>query len=301
MKKLFYFSKTKLQFVEIKNYKSKLAGLFSGSVILLSILAFGIYSIVSSIFGINNLSIIEENKVLHKKLQEIIPLYSILDKELDSLIEENNRLRIAANLESSNPDENLFGVGGGYFDNLKDFGVNRTDQYLSQAFSLLDEVSRKITFEKSQYFEISNKLSSNKKLFSAIPAIRPCIGDLSVHGFGMRNHPILGVRRMHDGIDIITDTGTPVYAVGNGVIDFVGRNKGYGLEVEINHGFGYRTVYAHLSKTKVKVGQKVHRGDQIAKTGNTGLSTGPHLHYEVHHNGVKQDPQDYFFDDLSLF
>ncbi|MGE5798486.1 MAG: hypothetical protein ACM34N_16990, partial [Ignavibacteria bacterium] len=102
MKKLFYFSKTKLQFVEIKNYKSKLAGLFSGSVILLSILAFGIYSIISSIFGINNLSIIEENKVLHKKLQEIIPLYSILDKELDSLIEENNRLRIAANLEPSN-------------------------------------------------------------------------------------------------------------------------------------------------------------------------------------------------------
>ncbi|MGE5861109.1 MAG: M23 family metallopeptidase [Ignavibacteria bacterium] len=301
MKKLFYFSKTKLQFVEIKNYKSKLAGLFSGSVILLSILAFGIYSIISSIFGINNLSIIEENKVLHKKLQEIIPLYSILDKELDSLIEENNRLRIAANLEPSNSDENLFGVGGGYFDNLKDFGVNRTDQYLSQAYSLLDEVSRKITFEKSQYFEISNKLSSNKKLFSAIPAIRPCTGDLSVHGFGMRNHPILGVRRMHEGIDIITDAGTSVFAAGNGVIDFVGRNKGYGLEVEIDHGFGYRTVYAHLSKTKVKVGQKVNRGDQIAKTGNTGLSTGPHLHYEVHHNGVKQDPQDYFFDDLSLF
>ncbi|HVO73015.1 MAG TPA: M23 family metallopeptidase [Ignavibacteriaceae bacterium] len=301
MKKLFYFSKTKLQFVEIKNYKSKLAGLFSGSVVLLAILAFGIYSIVSSILGINNMSVIEENKLLHKKLEEIIPLYSSLDKELDSLIKENNRLRIAANLESNNPGENLFGVGGGYFDNLNDFGSNKTDQYLSQAYTLLDEVSRKINFEKSQYLEISSKLSSNKKLFSSIPAIKPCDGDLSAHGFGMRMHPILGIMRMHEGIDIITDVGTSVHASGDGVVDFVGKNKGYGLEVEIDHGFGYRTVYAHLSSTKVKVGQKVHRGDQIAKTGNSGLSTGPHLHYEVHHNGVKQDPVDYFFDDLSLF
>jgi murein DD-endopeptidase MepM/ murein hydrolase activator NlpD len=301
MKKLFYFSKTKLQFVEIKNYKSKLAGLFSGSVILMAILGFGIYSLISSILGINNMSVIEENKFLHKKLREIVPLYTMLDKELDSLVEVNNKLRIAANLESTDMNENLLGVGGGYFDNFEDFGANKTEQYLSQAYSLLDEVTRKITFEKHQYFEISNKLESNKKLFAAIPAIKPCVGDLSVHGFGMRIHPILRVRRMHEGIDIITDTGTPVYAAGNGVIAFVGRNKGYGLEVEIDHGFGYRTVYAHLSGTKVKVGQKVNRGDQVAKTGNTGLSSGPHLHYEVHHNGVKQNPLDYFFDDLSLF
>jgi murein DD-endopeptidase MepM/ murein hydrolase activator NlpD len=117
----------------------------------------------------------------------------------------------------------------------------------------------------------------------------------------MRLHPILKVRRMHEGIDIVTDTGTPVHASGNGTVAFVGRNKGYGLEVEIDHGFGYRTIYAHLSSSKVKLGQKVNRGDIIAKTGNTGLSSGPHLHYEVHHNGVKQDPLDYFFDDLSIF
>lgn len=301
MKKLFYFSKAKLQFVEIKNYKSKLAGLFSGSMIFLAVLGFGIYSIIASIFGINNMSVLEENKLLHKKLQEIIPLYSALDNELDSLIEVNNKLRIAANLEVSDINENLMGVGGGYFDDFQDFGLNNTEKYLSQAYSLLDEVSRKITFEKHQYFEISQKLSENKKLFASIPAIIPCSGDLSVHGFGMRNHPILKVRRMHEGIDIVTDTGTPVYASGNGIVAFVGRNKGYGLEVEIDHGFGYRTVYAHLSGTKVKSGQKVSRGDLIAKTGNTGLSSGPHLHYEVHHNGVKQDPLDYFFDDLSLF
>jgi murein DD-endopeptidase MepM/ murein hydrolase activator NlpD len=104
----------------------------------------------------------------------------------------------------------------------------------------------------------------------------------------MRRHPILKIVRMHEGVDIITDTGTSVFASGRGKVDFVGRRGGYGLTVEINHGFGYRTVYAHLSKTLVKSGQTIDRGHLIALSGNSGLSTGPHLHYEVHHNGIKK-------------
>ena len=148
--------------------------------------------------------------------------------------------------------------------------------------------------------EISNKLKENQKLYAAIPAIKPCNGTIS-DGFGMRLHPILHIRRMHEGIDFIADEGTSVYATGNGVVDFVGYRGGFGLAVEIDHGFGYRTIYAHLSKTVVKEGQKVNRGQEIAKTGDSGLSTGPHLHYEVHHDGVALNPDQFFFGDLGFF
>ncbi len=120
-------------------------------------------------------------------------------------------------------------------------------------------------------------------------------------GFGIRMHPILQINKMHDGIDIITDVGTPVYSSGKGVVEFAGNKGGFGLAIEIDHGFGYRTVYAHLSSVKVKQGQKVSRGDLIGNTGNSGLSSGPHLHYEVHHNGIKLNPVDFFFDETGFF
>jgi len=117
----------------------------------------------------------------------------------------------------------------------------------------------------------------------------------------MRIHPILKRYKRHEGLDINTDRGTPVIAPGKGRVTFVGRRGGYGLAIEIDHGFGYNTFYAHLSKSLVKKGQYITRGDLIAKTGNTGLSSGPHLHYEVRHNGVKLNPVDFFFDDVNFF
>jgi murein DD-endopeptidase MepM/ murein hydrolase activator NlpD len=106
---------------------------------------------------------------------------------------------------------------------------------------------------------------------------------------------------MHSGIDIINNVGTPVKATGKGKVVFVGVKGGYGLEVEIDHGFGYRTVYAHLSKSMVKEGQTVTRNQVIAKSGNSGLSSGPHLHYEVLHNGQNLDPSEFFFDHYGYF
>jgi murein DD-endopeptidase MepM/ murein hydrolase activator NlpD len=101
-------------------------------------------------------------------------------------------------------------------------------------------------------------------------------------------------------MDFVTDVGTPVYAPGNGKVISVRRNGGYGLEVTIDHGYGYRTKYAHLSKSLVKRWQKVERGQIIAKSGNSGLSTGPHLHYEVSHNGRKLNPASFFINDLGF-
>ena len=114
-------------------------------------------------------------------------------------------------------------------------------------------------------------------------------------------HPILHIYKMHDGIDIINDVGTSVYASGKGKVVFVGTKGGYGLAVEIEHGFVYKTVYGHLSSALVSEGQVVNRGQMIAKSGNSGLSSGPHLHYEVLHDGQNLNPADFFFDEYSYF
>jgi murein DD-endopeptidase MepM/ murein hydrolase activator NlpD len=302
MKKLYYFSKSKLQFVEIKHYKIKLSAYLGIGMLTAVALIFTIYSFALSWFGIDTYSSLDkENKLLRQKLNNVLVQYKSLNGELDSLLQINNDLRIAANLEPISSDEQKVGVGGGYFDNTLDFLSDDTRLKLQQANAYMDEVSRKIDFEKNQYFDISEKLKTNKKLFAAMPAIKPCTGTLAMHGFGIRLHPILNIRRMHEGVDIITERGTSVFASGNGVVDFVGYKGGLGLTVEIDHGFGYKTVYGHLSKSKVKRGAKVLRGDLIAKSGSSGLSSGPHLHYEVHHDGVKQNPIEFFFDDLNFF
>ncbi|QQS37954.1 MAG: M23 family metallopeptidase [Ignavibacteriales bacterium] len=223
----------------------------------------------------------------------------MLNKDLDSLLKVNNELRIAANLPPLSDDEQLLGTGGGEFVQPFNF-ISSGDIDVTRALEFVDAVNKKVDFEKNQFTLISEKLKSNEKLYESLPALKPCEGTLSDHGFGLRRHPILNIVRMHEGVDIITDRGTNVYAPGGGKIESVGYRGGYGLCIEIDHGFGYRTVYAHLSSSNVQQGQTIKRGDLIARSGNSGLSSGPHLHYEVIHNGIKQNPRNFFFDDLNL-
>ncbi len=302
MKKLYYFSSSKLQFVEVKNFRKRLILYFFAAILILTATVYGTLNIISEVTGSGkSLSTLKkENSFLQNKLEETAELYKKLNTELDSLINANNNLRIAANLPPVSDEEKMVGVGGGYFDNDIDFINNGIADDLKEALAYVDEVSRKVEFEKSQYKLISNKIQENKRLFESLPAIKPCTGILGAE-FGMRMHPILKIRRMHEGIDIVTNIGTPVHTSGDGRVEFVGRKGGYGLCIEINHGFGYKTIYGHLSKTEVKTGQKVTRGFEIARSGTSGLSTGPHLHYEVEHNGVKLNPEDFFFDDVDFF
>jgi len=303
MKKLFYFSKHRLQFVEIKNHKLKHAVFLTVVLIFSSLLTIGGgYLYTTFLNPDTELPFLKnENQLLKGKLNEIILKYESLDKELDSLIKINADLRIAANLQPISSEERQLGIGGGSFDNILDFLKLKNRDDAQKAFNFVESVERKLEFEKSNYIEIENALARNAELYKSIPAIRPCTGSLSANSFGMRKHPVLGIYRMHNGIDIMTDPGTSVYVTGDGRVDYVGRKGGFGLCVEIDHGFGYRTIYAHLSSVIVKEGQKIKRGSLIAKTGNSGLSSGPHLHYEVIHNGINHDPEDYFFDNLGIF
>lgn len=301
MKKVYYFSESELKYVQIKKFRSKYIVVLFTPVLLLVFL---------QIIGINmfqgNQSIdtgtINSSSTkfsVKKEAEAILAKYKMLEQKVNALIKQNNDLRITANLQPLD-EESMLGTGGGL--DMSMFKSKDTEtKDLDDIEELLENFSTKIDFEKSQYKEISNRLKQNNTLFQALPAVKPCTGNLAASGFGMRLHPILKIRRMHNGIDIITNTGTPVHAAGNGKIVYAGKHGGYGIEVEIDHGFGYRSIYGHLSKVLVNPGQTVKRGSVIAESGNTGLSTGPHLHYEVHHNGEKLNPADFFFDDLSLF
>jgi len=167
----------------------------------------------------------------------------------------------------------------------------------------IDQLNKQL-YVQSKSFDELTKLASNKTEFLAsIPAIQPIANkDLRrmASGFGYRIHPIYKTHKMHEGIDFTAPTGTPIYATGNGkVVEPDNGMSGYGNVVLIDHGFGYQTLYGHMSRVKVRPGQKIKRGELIGYVGNTGLSSGPHLHYEVIKGGRKINPINYFFNDLT--
>ncbi|MCZ7611179.1 MAG: M23 family metallopeptidase [Ignavibacterium sp.] len=300
MKKFYYFSEKSLNFLEIKHFKKKLVTYFTVSVIFFSALIFGTFYLVSGLQNNeNDISILkDENKKLKGNILKLSKKYSDLEKELSSITEISDELRLATNLTPINPEERTFGIGGS--SSLENFYDDFSGE-VSDALAYIDKVSQRFEFEKAQYDEIVSKLNQNRAFFESIPAILPTYGKYSSDSYGMRVHPVLGVNKMHSGIDIITDVGTNVKSSGKGKVIFSGSKPGYGLAVEIDHGFGYRTIYAHLSKIMVHEGQSVKRGEIIAKSGNTGLSTGPHLHYEVLHNGENLNPVEFFFDEYNYF
>jgi murein DD-endopeptidase MepM/ murein hydrolase activator NlpD len=167
----------------------------------------------------------------------------------------------------------------------------------------LDKITKQIYIQSKSYDEVIGLVKKKEEMLACTPAIQPLSNkDLTrtASGFGFRIHPIFKIKMFHYGFDFIAPIGTDVYSTGDGVVETVEYNQhGFGKEVVINHGFGYATRYAHLSEFKVRIGQKVKRGDIIGLVGNTGRSTAAHLHYEVLVNGVQVDPSPYFFHDLT--
>jgi murein DD-endopeptidase MepM/ murein hydrolase activator NlpD len=167
----------------------------------------------------------------------------------------------------------------------------------------LNNLSLRLAFQAKSFVEIANLVKNKEKLIAAIPSIQPVSNknlNRIASGFGYRIDPIYKDRRLHAGLDFTAASGTPIYATADGVVRDAGFNTGgYGNRVLINHGFGYETTYSHMYKVKARVGERVKRGEVIGYIGNTGKSTGPHLHYEVHRNGIAVDPIYYFYNDLT--
>ena len=166
----------------------------------------------------------------------------------------------------------------------------------------VDILEKELYVQACSYDEILELAKNQEARMENIPAIQPVLNkDLKrmASGYGWRVDPVYHIRRFHEGMDFSAPIGTDIYATGNGVVTFSGWRQGYGETIEIDHGLGYSTRYAHCHKLFARVGKKVKRGDLIALVGNTGKSTGPHVHYEVHYNGRPIDPRNYYFYDLS--
>lgn len=189
-------------------------------------------------------------------------------------------------------------------------GVNRYEKFTDLPFGELivktsenlDILNKRLVIQSTSLDEVLSSAVSKEKMFRHIPAMQPIANkDLTrlASGYGMRLHPILKVGRMHWGTDFSAPKGTPIYATGNAIVKLAGVKGGYGNTVILDHGYGYETLYAHMSRFVVKNGKSVKRGDIIGYVGNSGLSSGPHLHYEVHKNGEKINPISFFNQDIS--
>ena len=190
-------------------------------------------------------------------------------------------------------------------------GVNRykhlenlsNSELIIETTKKIDIISKQIYIQSKSFDEVINLANNKANMLACLPSIQPVDNkDLKrmVSGFGRRIHPVYKTITHHDGMDFAAATGTPIYATANGTIEKSTYDRGgYGKHVIINHGFGYKTLYAHMNEIKVSKGSTVKRGDVIGYVGNTGLSVGPHLHYEVHYKGKKENPSFYYHNDLS--
>lgn len=166
----------------------------------------------------------------------------------------------------------------------------------------LNELKKQLYIQSKSYDDLVVLAKNKENMLANLPAIQPVLNkDLTrmASGYGWRIDPIYHSRRFHQGMDFTAPTGTDIFATGNGTIQSAGWQQGYGNCVQVNHGYGYLTLYGHMNAIKVRVGQSVKRGDVIGLVGSTGKSTGPHLHYEVHFKGTVMNPQNYYFLDLS--
>ncbi len=242
-----------------------------------------------------------ENKALYDKLHETRSTIEQLDQQISAIAETDNEMyRTVLGIEPIPEDERQAGVGGADMYAEYDAYSAEASELLRWTTSNLESMERRINIQRVSFEEIKAHYNENQELMSNIPAIRPLSGII-LSGFGMRRHPVLRYNRMHEGVDFRARIGSPVYATGDGVVKSARRQSTYGLMLIIDHGHGYETRYAHLSEFEdgIEPGVEVKRGQLIAKSGNSGVTSGPHLHYEVRQNGRAVDPLNYMFADLT--
>ena len=225
----------------------------------------------------------------------------VLDQQILDIEEKDKAVRSYAGMPEVDRDIRKLGVGGV---SLKDSRIlNNLAPAVSKEISALhldiEKLSRQVNFELASYETIYEKVKGDIDRIRHIPSIRPVSGGFLNSSFGYRQDPIDDVRRFHQGQDITVPLGTPIFAPADGIVKRAYYIAGFGNHVKLGHSSGYTTTFAHLSKIFVRHGQKINRGDIIGETGNTGRSTAPHLHYEVHFRGSPKNPLDYFFTQAS--
>lgn len=232
-----------------------------------------------------NVRLANELNLLHGRLGGLADTVSKLEIR-------DTQLRLLANLDPIDPEVRAAGIGGPGALEPRALGTALLDR-AGQVRVDLDAMIRRANLLVRSFKEAGDSLALHADRLAATPSIMPTSGWLSSAFSKMRNHPILHEARAHEGLDVSAPMGTPIEATANGTVVSAGWEPGYGNTLVIDHGFGIVTRFAHASRILVRVGEHVRRGERIALVGNTGLSTGPHLHYEVHVNGRPVNPLRY--------
>jgi murein DD-endopeptidase MepM/ murein hydrolase activator NlpD len=257
-------------------------------------------------FVINSVIDSPKEKILKNKLQQQTVQYEVLNKQVEEVQKvladlrerDNNLYRVIFQADPLVLDSD-YSFNSTYYKQL----ISKSNsELLAATTKRVDEVRQQLYTQSKSYDEIVDLAKDYENRLNNIPAIQPVLNqDLTrvASGYGWRIHPVYHTSRFHAGMDFTAPEGTDIYATGNGKVVLAEWKSGYGNCIEIDHDYGYITLYGHLSKILVRAGQTVHRGDIIGLIGSTGLSTGPHLHYEVHLNGNVMNPQNYYYLDLS--
>ncbi|MBP7808080.1 MAG: M23 family metallopeptidase [Bacteroidia bacterium] len=250
-----------------------------------------------------------KEKMLKREIEALQLQYNLLHKKMDQtqLVlndlqdRDDNIYRVI--FESEPIPNSIRQAGFGGSDRYSVFDNYENAELLKTTTERLDKITKELYIQSKSFDEVVNLAKNKEQLLSSIPAIMPINNkDLRRQpgGFGWRTHPIYKTPEFHPGMDFAAEQGTPIYATGDGVVETADANaQGYGNHVVINHGFGYQTLYGHMSKMAVKVGKKIKRGELVGYVGSTGLSTAPHIHYEVIKNGEKVNPINFYFNDLT--
>ena len=250
-----------------------------------------------------------KEKQLKRELAQMKLQYDIMEQRMDQTSavlsdlqqRDDNIYRVIFESEPIPASVRAAGYGG--INRYRSLEAFDNSELMVRSSVKLDQLSKRLYVQSKSFDEVFEMAKTKTKMLAAIPAIQPISNkDLTrfSSGFGYRIHPIYKTSLMHTGCDFTAPTGTEIYATGDGIVKLVeNKKRGYGYHVVIDHGYGYNTLYGHMSKVKVSRGQKINRGEVIGNVGSTGTSTAPHLHYEVHKNGKKIDPINFFYNDLN--
>ncbi len=302
-KRKFIYDPETLSYKQVESSRGKwlmifLAGLIVGIAVIMALLSFP-----NDFFQTpREKELVRENENLKLNYEILNKKFKKIELVLNDIKErDNNIYRTIFEAEPISNDIRKAGYGG--VDLYKDLDGYTNSDLIKKSMTEAEKIENQLVIQSKSFDQVVKLAKDKEKMLAHLPAIQPVENkDLTrmASGYGMRIHPILKTRRMHYGMDFTAKTGTPIYATGDGVVKHAGwKANGFGKHVVINHGYGYETLYAHMSKVAVRNGEKVKRGQIIGYVGNTGLSAGPHCHYEVHVNGKRVNPINYYYNDLS--
>ena len=301
----YYYDAENLAYRQILPKKGKKVGY-----VLLFLTAAGLFGFLCFV-ALLNTPFFEtpKDKIQAREIENLKLRYDILNRKMDQVDEvlagvedrDNNLYRIYFNTSPIPEEQRKAGFGG--VNRYKELEGYDNSELVTNTTKRLDVISKELVVQSRSLDEIAKLAKDKEKLLSAIPAIQPVKNeDLKqvASGYGYRSDPFTKIRKFHAGMDFSAKTGTPIYATGDGVVTTADNTaSGYGNHIVVRHGYGYETLYGHLSKYKVRAGQKVSRGDIIGYVGSTGRSEAPHLHYEVHKNGEVVNPLNFYYGNIS--